>query len=128
MKIRCITNKPGEALSKKYYEYFSLKQDFHISIGKEYTVLGLIIYDYGLILTEVLSDHDNLVAVPLPFFTITESNGSKYWVVTQRDNMTTVRPELFNRRYFHDDLLEGEDESLLQSFKSIVRLIEEEME
>jgi hypothetical protein len=127
VKIKCITSRPDNSLTNQYNEYFTLKQDFHVTIGKEYTVFGLEIYDYGLVLAEILSDYNNLVSVPLTFFTITESSSSKYWKITQKDKMITIWPELFNRQYFHDDLLDGEDEDLLKSFRLLVKVIEEEI-
>jgi hypothetical protein len=126
MKVKCISKNPDIKLINKYLDFFAVAQDFHLTEGKEYLVLGIIVLKQDLILLEILSDFNHLVSAPIDLFEIIDNRISKFWVIDHDERLTTIRPQLFNRAYFHDDLFEGEDNLLNIEFDKLLHILKEE--
>lgn len=104
--------------------------EFHISLDKEYVVLGIsFMLDDSVgrcSFVEVTNDYGHLSSVPLLLFEIIDPRVSKYWVIRQLGSFTfTLWPNDFYTEYFHDDLSNNVPE-IVESFNKIRIKLEEE--
>lgn len=93
---------------------FYREQSFHITPGKEYTVLGLQL-EVGARLwgvgayVQIASDYGGISFAPLELFEITDARASRFWEAhLWEGGAVTLWPAAFYRAYFHDDLSEQE--------------------
>jgi len=131
MVIKCISIKPNLA-QKELLPEAHRKADFHITEDKEYLVLGIrFLLDSSVgqcSMVEIVSDYGHLSAAPLFLFHVIDSRISKFWNLKVFNEFTiTLWPEAFYREYFHDDLSENIEE-VVNDFKKVKRLLEEEFD
>lgn len=110
MKVRCLGNK----FTDEQKEILGVPEHqnpiYQLTIGKEYTVLGLSLsmdYMKGVML-EIQEDHHSYcVSIPLCLFEIIDPRISAYWRAKQNKHNLLLWPEEFYIDFFHDDLAEG---------------------
>lgn len=128
MKVRCITISDPKYRADQY----RFQQAFHVTVGREYLVLGLQfsngseVHRAGVWL-HLVSDHGHLTWAPLDLFEIVSPRGSRYWVARVTDYGLTLWPESLYREYYHEDLAEGVLE-IEADFRRVRELLELEDE
>ena len=105
-------------------------QDYHITIAKEYLVLGLTfdtIKNESMCLVEHVSDFGHIVSSPLFMFEITENTTSKFWEMKIWDDRSiTLFPKLLYEECFHDKHSDGILD-VVQRFNSLYSDMKEEV-
>lgn len=126
MKVKCKTKFPNEEQAKKLGKYYHAgKQEFGLTIGKEYIVFGLRILD-GAVWVELVSDTGYLYSTPLCLFGIIDGRVSRYWETrVDEDGDVDILPPSFYSKYYYDDLLERVSD-VVEDFRKIRSLIESE--
>lgn len=130
MRVRCLRQRPSEsevaALGSKYYR----SQSFHLTVGKEYVVIGL---DFAIdsnvhgtgVWAHVVSDDGNLIWAPLTLLEITDARVSKYWEARVFDKGFKLWPRSLFKDFYHEDLAEGVQE-VKDDFHQLRARLEEE--
>jgi hypothetical protein len=100
-----------------------------ISPGKEYLVYGLSLPQnstvYGrVLLCEVIDDDGNLISTPIDIFEVTDRQIPAIWRAESRDGSFFLWPETFLRKFFFDDLSEGDPETI-DAFRVVREAIED---
>ena len=131
MKVKCIATYPSAEQIARLGTGFYPKQDFHVTVGREYVVFGMEFYvdsssrGTGTWIA-LVSDYGNLMSAPLCIFEITDARVSRFLECRNSDaNVVVLWPAPFYREYFHDDLGEGVDIAV-EEFKRVRSLIEGE--
>lgn len=116
MIVKCKATKPDNEQRKQlgeYYNRFIVKHDSHLSVGKKYLVLGLVInsgserMSLGLSVT-VLCDYEHIESYPLVLFDILDATVDLEWELhTKADGIATIAPELMGRQHFAEDHADG---------------------
>ena|SRR5215813_6375975 len=131
MKVKCLAEYPNAEQRSRLGKGFNEKQDFHVTVGREYVVLGMEFYvDSSTRGTGVwvafLCDYEHLTSAPLCMFTITDPRVSRFWECRDSDsNIIVLWPPSFYREYYHDDLSEDVKE-VVEDFRQVRALIEGE--
>lgn len=129
MRVKCIAAK----LTADQVAALALShvgQDFHVTAGKEYTVIGLdlsvgsSVQGTG-VWVHLVSDFGRLTWAPLTLFAILDGRASRYWVARSADAGLTLWPPALYQEYFHDDLSEDAPD-VVAAFKRIVEKLEAE--
>lgn len=88
-------------------------QDFHLTPGKEYPVIGLQfsvntkVHGTGA-WVHLVSDHGHLGWAPLVLFEILDPRVSRLWEIrTATPGVVTLWPSLLYTEFFHEDLADG---------------------
>jgi hypothetical protein len=129
MKVYCAATYPSQqqrhSLGKEFYQY----QDFHVTIGKEYTVLGVQfevrskIFGTGCWI-KIVSDHGHLTTAPILLFTLVDGRISQFWEARLRTNSSfAIWPASFYKAHYFEDLSEGVVE-VVRDFDRVRELIE----
>ena len=132
MKIKCIKNSLESQEQDRYGDRF-YPQDFHVTPGKEYTVLGItFVRDKKVWGTGVYYELDferrRIIRVPIDCFEVIDHRISLYWVAKEiEDGFFAIWPDLFFKEFFHDDLYESV-ETAVGEFEQIVNLMVNEHE
>jgi hypothetical protein len=143
MKIRCLYNR-GEAL--RAFEYKSLRKDMigrfgatsysqynELDIGKDYLVMGMIIFEtYQAYL---IDDSGLISACPCQLFEVIDDKINSNWHFRQIEKEEAIYPfvqaifgyhELcFDKKSYENLIVEKEEATLLQYFKRKVELEKE---
>jgi hypothetical protein len=130
MKAKCISEKlTSEQITALGKNYFS-NQDYHITIGKEYLVLGLI-FSSGKIgngcFVEHLTDYGHYVLSPICLFDVIDKRISKYWkfeIDNDGDYRLWLPPTV--KTYYHNDTSEEDELDVVADFLRMKKLLEEE--
>jgi hypothetical protein len=131
MIVKCVSQYPTEDQLDYLGPKFFKNQAFHITIGKEYIVLGLSVSvepdpSGRGVAVEIVTDYGHLGGTPLCLFQIVDGTASRYWEVKVReDGIVTLWPTSFYREYFHDDLSESVPD-VVEEFQRVRDLIEAE--
>jgi hypothetical protein len=128
MKVQFLGKKITENIRTKYLEnQILIDQDFHLKIGKQYTVFALIVKKNGAIIIDCLGEYGHIGHYPIDFFKIIDNNVSKYWLVKIKENgnLTLYPKEYYDNEYFHDDLSE-DDPEMIRQFHDLINRIQEE--
>lgn len=106
-------------------------QDFHLSEGKEYLVVGLQfavgsnIHGTGTWL-HLVNDNGHLSWAPLSLFDVLDPRVSRLWEIRQPDaTVVTMWPPLLYREFFHEDLADA-DPNATGAFADLMRALETE--
>jgi hypothetical protein len=136
MKAKCIDN-TAAALAAGIYSY-NKSAEFQITIGKEYTVYGIITFKrFQWYL--VCEDHFDGRYINYPkwlfsrCFEITDGRLSKFWKVAEDQDVYSYNErtiifgfeELISDQYFYSNLLEGEEREV-RIFGTIKKAIDSE--
>lgn len=130
MRVRCVQTALTRNQERDLGTSYRADQDFHVTIGREYVVLGLNfsvnsnVHGTG-VWAHLVTDFGNLAWAPLELFEIIDSRVSKYWVARKADHVFTLWPESFYREFYHDDLAEGVAE-VVMDFNRVRSLLESE--
>lgn len=129
MKIECIAQCLTDDLMKSFGVSYPKNQDYHVSIGRTYTVYGLdFVSSETLHLCYVyyVNDYGHLSSSPLSLFKITDERPSSIWVTRMlNQEIVAIRPPSFFQEYYLDDLSEGIKETV-NDFEEVKTLIESE--
>ena len=129
MKVKCVANSFSKQEILIYSNTVYLNADFHVSIDKEYLVLGLTLslINYNQVcFIEHISDYGHIVSTPLSFFRITKNKSSNIWILKiWENNEITLWPKLFYEDCFHDNFSEG-DKECIDKFKTLYKELESE--
>lgn len=105
--------------------------EYQISIGKEYTVLGVTFLArspvYGsMTILMVQDDAGRCIDVPSPLMEIVDPRPSQYWRARGFDDASFMLwPEEFYEDFFYDNLSEGVPE-VVRTYKQVVRRLDAE--
>lgn len=130
MLIRCVTTSLSEQQLAAMGNFYRAQQ-FFVSVGKSYLVLGLSFYPHSILygqaaLAEIEDDFGRLASVPLALFEVVDARVSVYWTVrVWEDSAVTLWPKPFYQRFFRDDLSEDTSEAV-QQFKRVCKDIQDE--
>lgn len=129
MRIKCIASQltvdQVSALALTH-----VRQDFHVTPGREYTVIGLdlsvgsVVQGTG-VWVHLVTDFGHLTWAPLTLFEILDGRVSRYWVARSGPEGLTLWPQALYREFFHDDLSEDIPE-VVATFKRVVEELEAE--
>lgn len=87
----------------------------YIKLNDEFLVYGLSI-EKGINYVDIY-DGNHLIGVPINLFKVIDNRISKYWEIKVYDDETiTLWPKEFYTKYFHDNLSEGDPETV-KAFK-----------
>ncbi len=131
MIVKCISQYPTDEQLKDLGPRFFKNRTFHVTVGKEYVVLGLGVavkpHSCGLgPSVEIVTDYGHLTDNPLCLFQIVDGTASRHWEVRETQaGIITLWPSSFYKEYYHDDLSEGVPE-VVEDFKRVRALIEAE--
>jgi hypothetical protein len=132
MLVKCLQEKPSDSQIEElgeYYKNYTSKHDSHLSIGKIYLVLGLMIKSRphvgrGTWVT-VLCDYAHIESYPIVLFEVLDGRVDLEWVVNSRpDGVVTIEPELLLGPHFVEDHLEGLPEAVTP-FKELLGRMEQ---
>jgi hypothetical protein len=113
MRVRCVSSRPASDLGSGGGGDAYAAQDFHITEGQEYLVLGLQFEIRSKLFgtgawVQLRTDYGRLGWAPLAAFEILDGRVSGTWEVRQwADGGVTLWPPSFYREFYHDDLSEG---------------------
>ena len=133
MLSRCLQLKPSDSQVEvlgEYYRNHSLKNDSHLTVGKTYLVLGLVMntnYPQMGIGTWVTlrCDYGHIQSYPLGLFEIVDGQVDPEWTVRSRpDGIVEVEPELLHQEHFMEDFLDGVPEAVKQ-FEQLYKRMEQ---
>ncbi len=97
----------------------------YLKPNEEYLVLGLYIDKEPYV---YIYEDGHLFPVPLDLFEIIDNRISKYWIIKNyKDGSIVIQPKEFFRDFFHDDLLEGNEQSV-KVFNRIKNEMEKEFD
>ena len=113
MRVRCVKARPSDEEMAPLGLPQHVGQDFHLTQGKEYVVLGVQlaigsnIHGTGVWL-HLVSDYGSLSWAPLLLFEVIDGRGSRHWVLRAHSpKLVTLWPQAFYRDGFHEDLADG---------------------
>ncbi len=128
MIVRCIAETLNEEQARRYHFgklHFEAGQPFNLRLGQEYVVYGISTMG-GMPWVEIASAFEYVYPVPLCLFEIVDGRVSRYWEVRWfPDGDLTLWPPSFYREYYHDLLSDGVPE-VLEDFRRVRALIDEE--
>lgn len=131
MTAKCIAVSLTEEQRTKLGAPHSLQSVYQLSIGADYTVLGITFVSHSRLfgctpLFEVRDDMGRCFSVPACLFEVSDPRSSRYWRVKRLDECSLVLwPEEFHRAFFHDDLSEGVPEAV-GAFHDVVQRLDAE--
>ena len=131
MRVRCIHRELTDEQRALLKAPSRFRPDHQLTVGKDYLVLGMVsIIDspqYGnTALFEIVNDHRQFVLYPAVLFETSDPRCSSYWRASIFDDgAVALRPEEFEREFFHDNLSEG-DSATQQVFRAVVAKLEAE--
>lgn len=99
----------------------SQSANFFISTEKVYVVYGISIwgqYGNGRPNFEIVDDDGNLVSLPAIIATVVDHTCPNNWIVRMIEKGLVVWPEVFFRKFFFDDLSDGEP-TAVRAFKEL---------
>jgi hypothetical protein len=118
-----------EALGE-YYKKYSLKNDSHLTVGKTYCVIGLVIntsyprMGKGTWVT-LLCDYGHITTYPIVLFDIVDGKVDPEWTIRSRtDGIVDVQPDLLHEEHFAENYLDGLPEAV-KLFKVLFERMEE---
>ena len=128
MRIKCVASQltDDQILALAH----DVHQAFHVSPGKEYTVLGLdlsvrsVLQGTG-VWVHLVTDYGNLAWAPLVLFEVLDARVSRYWMAHPSAHGLTLWPPALYQEFFHDDLSEGQP-VVVAEFKRVVEELEAE--
>jgi hypothetical protein len=133
MLVKCTAKKPNESQAQtlgEYYKTYGAKHDSHLTVGKTYLVLGLVInagsgrMAAGVSLT-LLCDYGHIESYPIVLFEVLNGRVDPEWMVRNRpDGIVEVEPELLLGPHFVEDHLDGVPEAV-KPFKELVSRMEQ---
>jgi hypothetical protein len=133
MLVRCIKKKAERAevdALGEYYKKSAVKYDAHLSIGRTYVVLGLVMntanqrMPLGVSLT-VLCDYGHIESYPLILFEVIDGAVDAEWVIRTLPNGTVeAAPKLMQSEHFAEDHLDGVPE-VVRTFRELYKRIEQ---
>jgi hypothetical protein len=125
MKVKCLKQYPTHEELEYLGENFQRRQEFHITAGNEYLVLGMSFLGNAT-WVDIECDSEHVTSVPLLLFEIKDPKVSRYWICKMKgNNVVVLWPPSWLQDFYHDDLLEGR-ESVVQDFLSVKELLEKE--
>jgi hypothetical protein len=132
MLVKCLQEKPNESQIEalgEYYKKYSSKHDSHLSVGKTYVVLGLMMKSHphvgrGTWVT-VLCDYGHIEGYPIVLFEVLDGRVDIEWIVHSRpDGIVEIEPELLLGAHFVEDHLDGLPEAV-KPFKELLGRMEQ---
>lgn len=133
MLVKCVALKPSESQVEALgdvYKKSGLKHDSHLTVGKTYVALGLIMNSHypqmgtGSWIT-VLCDYGHITSYPVALFEVLDGRVDPEWVVRSRpDGIMEIEPELLHRAHFMEDFLDGLPDAV-KPFRELLRRIEQ---
>ena len=128
MIVRCIAEKLSEEQAHRFsFERYRLQggQSFNLRLGQEYVVYGITIMG-GEPWVEIASVFEYVYSVPLCLFEIVDGRVSRHWEARWFPSGTfALWPPSFYQEYYHDFLSDG-DPAMLEDFRRVRALIDEE--
>lgn len=128
MRVICAKICPSVEDLELLGESFVLEQDFGITLGKEYLVLGLTFFrepsflGVGPVLL-IEDDDDHPAYVPLCLFEVADARVSAHWEFFQeRDGAVSLWPPSFHAPYYIEDFSEGVPE-VVADYKKVRDLL-----
>jgi hypothetical protein len=133
MIVKCTAKKPNGSQAEvlgEYYKKYGVKHDSHLTVGKTYIVLGLVInigsarMAVGVSLT-LLCDYGHIESYPIVLFEVLDGRVDPEWMVRNcPDGIVQVEPELLLGPHFVEDHLDGVPEAV-KTFKELVGRMEQ---
>ncbi len=132
MLIKCVTKKPTEneiEILGETYKKSSLKQDTHLTIGKTYVALGLLMNTSYPSLgkgtwVKLLCDYGHIESYPMFLFEIISGKVDSEWIISKGlEGLLQIEPEIMQQPHFAEDYLDGIPEVVL-AFKNLYKLME----
>lgn len=122
MKIKCVSVSLNEDQLYVLGKHANVKNNFSLSVGKEYVVFGLtfeFLESGNGCFVQILSDSNHLVHVPIILFEIIDNRMSKFWELKNfPDGNVAIWPPTLYREFYHDDLSEDTIE-VTEDFKRV---------
>lgn len=104
-------------------------QDFHVTVGASYLVIGLQFSVNSNVLgtgawIHLVNDYGHLAWTPARMFEVIDSRVSSFWRVDfSIEGQVRIWPELLLQEYFHDDLSDG-DPVATEAFARLMSALE----
>jgi hypothetical protein len=133
MLVKCIAEKPNDMQVQtlgECYKKSGVNQDSHLTVGKTYLALGLLLNDSyphmgrGSWVT-IQCDYGHITSYPIVLFEVIDGRVDLEWVVRSRpDGIVEVEPELLHQKHFMEGFLDGVPEAV-KAFKELLRRMEQ---
>jgi|SRR5579859_805311 len=112
MLVKCARTKPDEQQKKdlgSYYDRYLAAHDSHLTLGKEYLVLGLIVNTgfermaLGISVT-VLCDYEHIESYPIVLFDVLDGSVDPEWHFRAGpEGIVVIEPVLLHEPHFAED-------------------------
>ena len=131
MKVKCILEKVTQNQISVLGKNPDRKNDFGITVDKEYIVFGLTFYFDGWgngCFVQIITDNDHLIQVPILLFEVVDNRMSSLWEFKLFSSGTIAMwPPSFYAEFYHDDLFE-EIPEIVKDFNKVKHKIMTEFE
>lgn len=126
MRARCISEKPTPSLIKALgANYREGKTVYPVTLGQEYTVLGIGFWD-GVSWFEIAPSLSAILSIPVSLFELTDARLSRHWEARIHDDGAfTLWPPSFYHEHYHYHVSEGHAEAV-EDFRYLFNLLESE--